>query len=134
DPAPPSLHEERTRGEGAGGLAEARAEIRQGDAERLPARARIHEEGEGTGPDRRRSHHGRVRGKRPRRRARRRRMMGKSTRTEIRMPKEIRNPNAESRIQIRARLTPACARVVFGFRASAFFRISDFGLRILRIM
>src|ERR1039458_5757387 len=56
-PAAPGLHEERPRREGAGGLAEARAEIRQGDAEGLPARARIHEEGEGTGLEWRRRHH-----------------------------------------------------------------------------
>jgi len=42
--------------------------------------------------------------------------------SEIRMPKEFRNPKTEPRVRRAPR--------TFGFRASGFFRISDFGFRV----
>jgi hypothetical protein len=49
--------------------------------------------------------------------------------SETRNPKSERNPNAENRKAIAA-LKASPMTSDFGFRASGFFRISDFGFRI----
>ena len=64
---------------GPGRLAADGAEVREGHAEGLQARAAIPEARAAIRPERRRGHHGRLRGKRPRRRPHRRRMICAST-------------------------------------------------------
>jgi len=55
-------------------------------------------------------------------------MRGRNPKSEIRNPKEIRSPKAEGQSLCGARFASA-----FGFRISAFLRISGFGFRILAL-
>ena len=63
-------------------------------------------------------------------------MKGRNPKTEIRRKSEARNPKSEGWRRCGARLSPAAAArprraiPLFGFRVSAFLRISDLGLRI----
>ncbi len=82
DRAALAAHAQRPCAAAAGFVGHQRREVREGHAEGLPARARLHQEGARPGSDGGRGHHGRVRRKRARPRARWRELsfnMGKPT-------------------------------------------------------